>query len=117
LRVVTTRLPSEANTAPATTRSPLPRAPRVGIRNSLVDCSDREMLKRTGTCSGSDPASIILDVIAVGQGADPDVLALVERVVGEFLKDQAAKPVFRNAGPLLQPLDGAEQRPVLSLEF
>src|SRR6516162_890831 len=44
LPVMTVSLPREARTAPATTRSPLPSAPRVGRRHSLDDTIGRAML-------------------------------------------------------------------------
>ena len=40
-RVRTTRLPFEAKTAPVTIRSPLPSAPRVGMRTCLEDRKGR----------------------------------------------------------------------------
>src|SRR5262249_19284079 len=53
LRVMTVSLPREARTAPATTRSPLPSAPRVGRRYSLDDPIRRPTLKRPATSSCS----------------------------------------------------------------
>jgi hypothetical protein len=64
-----------------------------------------------------DPAPVILHVIAAGDGADTDLRILVEAVVGQLFQDQTAQLALRNAGPLLQPLDGAEERPVLPLEL
>ena len=50
--VVTTSEPSDARTAPATTRRPLPSAPRVGSRNSLVETIGLAMLNRRAISSG-----------------------------------------------------------------
>ena len=44
LRVMTTSVPSDASTAPATTRRPLPSWPRCGRRKSLLERSGRPML-------------------------------------------------------------------------
>ena len=51
-RVMTLREPPEARTAPATTRRPLPRAPRWGRRRSLVETIGRAMLNRRGDLFG-----------------------------------------------------------------
>jgi hypothetical protein len=52
LRVQILRHPFEAATAPATTRRPLPIAPRVGMRQSLDETNGRLMLKRCAISSG-----------------------------------------------------------------
>ena len=52
-RVSTTRRPPEASTAPATTRSPLPSAPRVGSRSSLDDTSGRRIENSRAMSAGS----------------------------------------------------------------
>ena len=49
---MTTSEPSDARTAPATTRRPLPSAPRVGSRSSLVEIIGRAMLNSRAISSG-----------------------------------------------------------------
>ena len=118
--VVTTREPSDASTLPATTRRPLPSAPRVGSRSSLVEIIGRVMQNRRAISSGVavDAGAVVLDeVAAIGQLADADAGSGVERVVGQLLQDQTAQLVRRDASLLLQPLDGAEAGPVGPLEF
>ena len=51
-RVVTASDPPEASTLPATTRRPLPSAPRVGNRNSLVDIIGRAIENSRAISSG-----------------------------------------------------------------
>jgi hypothetical protein len=55
LRVTTDSDPSDASTAPATARNPLPSAPRDGRRNNLVETIGLAMLNSLATCSGSMP--------------------------------------------------------------
>ena len=117
---MTIREPSDASTLPATTRRPLPSAPRVGSRSSLVETIGRLMQNRRAISSGVavDAGAVVLDEVAAvrparrcGPGAG------VERVVGQLLQHQPAQLVRRDAGLLLQPLDGAEGGPVGPLEF
>ena len=53
--VQTSRRPSEASTAPATTRRPLPSAPRVGRRKSFDETIGRSIENSVATSSGSIP--------------------------------------------------------------
>ena len=55
LRVQTVSLPSDASTVPATTRSPLPSAPLVGSRNSLVDTNGR-LIENSRAMSSGEPS-------------------------------------------------------------
>ena len=65
-----------------------------------------------------DPGAVVLDeVAALGEFADADFRAAVEAVVGQLLQHQPGELVLRDARLLLQSLDGAEERPVLALEF
>ena len=75
------------------------------------------MLNRRATSSGIEPGAFVLDEVAALDFADLHPGSGVERVVGEFLQDQAAQPVLGHASLLLQPLDGAEAGPVGALEF
>jgi hypothetical protein len=54
-RVSTTSDPSDAATAPATTRRPLPSIPRSGSRRSLLDSSGRLTENSVDTIDGSRP--------------------------------------------------------------
>ena len=117
-RVVTASEPFDAMTLPATTRRPLPCAPRVGSRQSLVDTKGRLMREhaRDVLRRPVEAAAIVLDkVAAAAQPPDLDG-SFVQRVVGKLLEHQPPQQVRRDASPLLQPLDGAEAGPVLALK-
>ena len=105
LPVVTTRKPSDASTLPATTRRPLPSAPRVGSRSRLGRDhrpgdgeQPRDLLRRA-----VDAGAVVLDeVAALGQLADADAGPGVERVVGQLLQHQTAQLARRDASLLLR---------------
>ena len=114
LRVMTVRVPPLTRTALATTRRPLPRAPRCGSRSSLVETIGRAMLNSRAIFfrRAVDAAAVVLDeVAAIGQLADVDVGVGIEAVVGQLLQHQpgaacpSATPAF-----CFKPLDGAEAR-------
>ena len=106
---------------PATTRRPLPSAPRVGSRSSLVETIGRAMLNSRAISFRRpvDAAAVILDeVAAVRQFADRVTLAPVSSALSvSSFRTRRRSLLCRDASLLLQPLDGAEAGPVGPLEF
>src|SRR6516225_4478456 len=112
--------PSDASTAPATTRKPLPSAPRCGRRSNLLERIGRRMENRLAISSGvpSRPgplSSMKVQVFGVGNKPPDHPTAGVERVIGNLLHDQPPQPPLWNARFLLQAFHGPEQCPVLAL--
>ena len=119
-RVMTASEPPDASTAPATTRRPLPSAPRCRQPQQLGGDHRAGDAEQAGDLFGRavDAGAVVLDEEPVAIDlADVDLGAGVERVVGDLFEYQPAQPGRRDAGLLLQAFDGAEQRPVLALEF
>jgi hypothetical protein len=75
----------------------------------LVETIGRLMLKRTGSSSGAIPGpSSSTKKPPFGSSPGPDRGVRVEAIVRQLLEDEAAELAGRNAGTLLQALDGPE---------
>ena len=103
LRVMTTSEPPEASTAPATTRRPLPSAPRCRQPQQLGRDHRAGDGEQAGDLLGRavDAGAVVLDEVALPLGSSPSSTcgAGVEPVVGQLLQHEAAELVLAARRP------------------